>query len=79
MAPRKNSDKSEVWNFFVRKDCETVTCRVCRKDIKYLGSTSNMKAHLRCKNHSSLTSETTDDLCDLSFANTPSTSFSGRI
>lgn len=54
MAPLK---KSIVWKYFVKKSNDIVTCKICKKDLRFSNSTTNMKAHLRCKNHSYLNLE----------------------
>ncbi|CAH1114870.1 unnamed protein product [Psylliodes chrysocephalus] len=38
--------KSIVWKYFKKVDGKTVTCQICKKDLKYFGGTSNIKQHL---------------------------------
>lgn len=51
MAPQK---RSTVWKFFEKIDSHVVKCKLCKRDLRFNNSTSNMKAHLRCKDHSHL-------------------------
>ena len=39
--------KSEVWEFFVKKD-KLALCKVCNKEHAYHGGTSNLQDHLSC-------------------------------
>ena len=37
--------KSEVWEFFVKKD-KSALCKICNKEYAYHGGTSNLRDHL---------------------------------
>ena len=37
--------KSEVWEFFVKKD-KSALCKICNKEYAYYGGTSNLRDHL---------------------------------
>lgn len=46
--PSPLGDKSAVWTYFRSED---TICQQCRKEIKYVGNTTNVAAHLRKKQH----------------------------
>lgn len=41
-----SKEKSEVWNFFLRKGNNSASCKICGKQIKTGGGTTNLKNHL---------------------------------
>lgn len=42
--------KSNVWQYFTKKDEKTASCKKCFKTVRYCGNTSNLHKHL--KSHS---------------------------
>lgn len=44
MAP--DAKRSFVWKFFT-KEGSTGCCKLCKRTLKYFGSTENMKEHLK--------------------------------
>lgn len=48
MAPAK---RSVVWKYFVKLNNETVKCKLCEKEFRFNSSTTNMRAHLKCRTH----------------------------
>jgi zinc finger BED domain-containing protein 1 (E3 SUMO-protein ligase ZBED1) len=47
--PYKMATKSDVWKYFNKTDDKFVRCSICRKDLTYCGSTTNMSRHLSSK------------------------------
>lgn len=44
-SPR--SKRSFVWEYFNKDSSSTVECRLCKKKLKYFGSTGSMLQHLK--------------------------------
>lgn len=44
MAPNK---KSVVWNYYEKNDDKTARCKLCQKNVKTAGNTSNAMAHIK--------------------------------
>lgn len=44
--------KSDVWNFFTKKDSDSCMCNLCGKTYKTGGGTTNLKNHLTHKHPS---------------------------
>lgn len=42
--------RSKAWNCFKKKNSSIAVCKICTKEVKYCGNTSNLFKHL--KNHS---------------------------
>lgn len=43
------SKRATIWNYFIKKDNSTSTCRLCLSQVKTCGNTTNLRNHLKRK------------------------------
>ena len=64
MADRKN--KSLVWQYFEKKDSNTVQCTYCQQTMRYFGNTSNLASHIRRRHTEALLTPNKSDSVEVS-------------
>lgn len=52
--------KSKLWKHFQKKDSKTATCKICLREVKFSGNTSNLLKHLK-SNHKSVSVNQDDE------------------